>query len=311
MQDLAGFVDLQINGYAGVDFNSDSLTIEDMHRACTALRDDCVAGVLATIITDQVDRMESRLRRIAELRQQDELVRDVVWGVHIEGPFISRRSGFVGAHPADAVTPANIDIAKRLLDAADGLTRIVTLAPECDEAMRTTRWLADRSIVVAAGHSDATLDELRAAIDAGLSMFTHLGNGCPTEFDRHDNIVQRVLNLSDQLTVSFIADGAHVPYFALRNYLNTVGFDRSVIITDAISAAGQGPGVYRLGDQEIRVGEDLVPRAANGKNLAGSAATMPRMYDALRDRVGLSAEQLRKLFVENPRRVLGLPPSPT
>ncbi|HEY2148971.1 MAG TPA: hypothetical protein VGH32_13605 [Pirellulales bacterium] len=123
------YVDLQLNGYRGIDFNADDLTADDLHRACELLRADGVAGALATVITDSLDRITARLAKIAAIRQSDSLVRELIWGVHIEGPFINESQGNVGAHPPEHVRPATIDAMKQLVDAAGGLTRIVTLAP--------------------------------------------------------------------------------------------------------------------------------------------------------------------------------------
>lgn len=304
----AGDFDLQVNGYAGVDFNQDRLTPEALHTACAALQDDGVAGVLATVITEDLDRMCGRLRRLVELRERDALVQEVVQGFHIEGPFISGVDGYRGAHPADAVRPGETDAMRALLDAAGGMTKLVTLAPECDAGQAVTRLLADRGVVVSAGHTDASLDELRAAIDAGLSIFTHLGNGCPMQMHRHDNVVQRALSLSDRLWLCFIADGVHVPFFALRNYLLRARLERCVVVTDAIAPAGLGPGRYTLGRWELDIGDDLVARSADGSHLVGSAMNMPRARRNLRHGVGLDDEQIRALTQTNPRRALGLTP---
>ena len=158
--------------------------------------------------------------------EQDPLVREVIWGIHIEGPFLNETPGYVGAHPPQAVRPADVDAMKRLLEAAGGLARLVTLAPERDPGSKVVRYLARQKVLVSAGHCDPSFDELRAAIDAGLSLFTHLGNGCPMMLPRHDNIIQRVLALRDRLTIMFIADGVHVPPLALGNYLRLAGIER-------------------------------------------------------------------------------------
>jgi N-acetylglucosamine-6-phosphate deacetylase len=149
-----GYVDLQVNGYAGVDFNGDHLTVEAMHGVCRRLRDEGAAGFLPAVITDEVDVMAARLARLAEVRRADSLAQEMILGIHIEGPFISGATGFVGAHPQAAVRPASLNQMERLLEAADGLTRIVTLAPEHDQGLQVTRYLADRGITVAAGHCD-------------------------------------------------------------------------------------------------------------------------------------------------------------
>jgi N-acetylglucosamine-6-phosphate deacetylase len=300
------YFDLQVNGYAGVDFNGDSLTDKQMHAACERLLADGVGGILATIITDHVDRMAARLAKIAAIRRRDPLVEQVVAGVHVEGPFISLEPGYVGAHPPGAIRPADPDAMKRLLDAADGLTRIVTLAPEGDQGLRVTRLLASSGVVVAAGHCNPSTDQLLAAIDAGLGMFTHLGNGCPMVLPRHDNVVERVLALADRLTVSFIADGAHVAFVALGNYLRLIPPENVVIISDAISAAGCAPGKYTIAGRPAEVGNDLVPRAPDNSHLVGSACTLRRMAENLRRHVGADDAQIRQWMVENPRRVIGL-----
>jgi N-acetylglucosamine-6-phosphate deacetylase len=298
------YFDLQVNGYAGVNFNQDDLAEADFHRACARLREDDVDGILATVITDELPRMEARLARIAAIHRRDPLVRAVVRGIHVEGPFINAAPGYVGAHPARAVRPADVETMKWLLDAAGGLVRLVTLAPERDPGMKVVRYLAERKILASAGHCDPTLDELRAAIDAGLSVFTHLGNGCPVTLHRHDNVIQRVLSLRDRLTLCFIADGVHVPPPALGNFLRLAGLERSIVVTDAIAAAGLGPGRHTLGSQTIDIADGLPPMAPDGLHFAGSTATMPRMAALLSDKLGLADEDIRRLLFDNPRRLL-------
>ena len=299
------FFDLQVNGYGGVDFNQDDLNAADLHRACERLDADGVAGLLATVITDDVAVMCRRLSALAAIRDRDPLVRRVVAGIHIEGPFLNEGDGYRGAHPRDAIRPADVDSMSRLLDAAAGLTRIVTLAPERDSSLAVTRFLASQRIVVSAGHTDATLDDLHRAIDAGLSMFTHVGNGCPMVMHRHDNIVQRALSLADRLWLCFIADGAHVPVTPLGNYLKLAGYDRCIVVTDAIAPAGLGPGRYRLGRWDLVIGDDMVSRAPDRSHFVGSAITMKQSADNLRNALGLSEAVIQKLTCDNPREAVG------
>jgi N-acetylglucosamine-6-phosphate deacetylase len=298
------FFDLQVNGYGGVDFNQDDLGAADLHRACERLDADGVVGVLATVITDDVAVMCRRLSALAAIRDRDPLVRRLIAGIHIEGPFLNEGDGYRGAHPRDAIRPADVDSMSRLLDAAAGLTRIVTLAPERDPSMAVTRVLASQRIVVSAGHTDATLDDLQRAIDAGLSMFTHVGNGCPMLMHRHDNIVQRALSLAGRLWLCFIADGAHVPFTALANYLKLAGYDRCIVVTDAIAPAGLGPGRYKFGRWDLVIGDDMVSRAPDRSHFVGSAITMKQSADNLRNALGLSDAVIRKLTFDNPREVV-------
>lgn len=304
-QQLAsGFVDLQVNGYGGVDFNSDQLNADELHKVCARLKSEGVAGILVTVITDGIELMAGRLRRLVALREADALVEEVVWGIHIEGPFIFEQPGYVGAHPRSAVRPACPEAMRELLDAAGGLTRIVTLAPERDPQMVVTRMLVNEGVCVSAGHCNPTLEQLDEAIDAGLSMFTHLGNGCPLELPRHDNIIQRILSRAHQLWICFIADGIHVPWSALANYLKIAGLERTVVVTDAISAAGLGPGRYRLGDQEVIVDEAGATWSADKSHLAGSSVTMPQIETNLREQLGISEEEVAMLTVRNPRQAI-------
>ncbi len=301
-----GYIDLQVNGYGGVDFNQNDLSAVDMHHACTQLRSDGVAGILATIITDHLDVMADRLRRLVELREADSLARELILGLHIEGPFISPVAGYRGAHLEDAVRSAEVDAMRHLLDAGAGLTKIVTLAPEQDAGCNVTQMLVGQGIVVSAGHTDASLDQLKAAIDAGLSMFTHLGNGCPMQMHRHDNIIQRVLSLAGRLHVSFIADGVHIPFTALRNYLRLARLDRCVIVTDAMAAAGLGPGRHCVGRWQVEVGQDMAAWAPDRSHLIGSAITMPQVVENLTDHVGLTAVEAEYLTASYPARLLGV-----
>jgi len=301
------FFDLQVNGYGGVDFNADDVTDADYHRVCERLAAEGVEGVLATVITDQLDTMASRLRRIVRARDENQVVRNVICGIHIEGPFINESAGYVGAHPVDAVRPADVDSMLQLLEAADGLTRIVTLAPERDDGLKVTQRLSQEGVVVSAGHCDASLEQLRAAVEVGLSMFTHVGNGCPKNLDRHDNIVQCALSMSEHLWCCFIADGVHIPFYTLANYLKAAGIGRSIVVTDAISAAGLGPGQYSVGGQTVDVDENGVTTIAGDKShLAGSSVTMQKTAENLRQNLGLDETSIRLLTSENPRKALSL-----
>jgi len=299
------FFDLQVNGYAGVDFNSDGLSGAAVEGVCSRLESQGVDGILATVISDSLAVMEQRLRRLAGLLGERPEMRRMIRGIHVEGPFISPVDGYRGAHPADAIVPADWDAMQRLLEAGDGWVKLVTLAPEHDARAKVTRALAKRGIVVAAGHTDASLDQLQGAIDAGLTMFTHLGNGCPAVMARHDNIVQRALSLRKQLWLCFIVDGAHIPFFALKNYLELAGLEKAVVVTDAIVAADLGPGRYRFGRWDLEIGDDLVARSPDGSHLVGSTVTMTKSFENLTQRLGFSAADARLMTDANPRKAMG------
>ncbi len=305
MTQATGFFDLQVNGYGGVDFNRDGLTAAPLRAACERLAADGVERILATVITDDLPRMIGRIRAIAEIRRRDPAVQRVIAGIHVEGPFINETAGYRGAHPLEAIRPADPDTARRLLDAGDGLVKLVTLAPERDAGLKTTAALVKAGVAVAAGHCDASLAQLHAAADEGVTMFTHLGNGCPMQMNRHDNIVQRALSLRHMLWLTFIADGHHIPLFALSNYLRCGGLDRCIVVTDGTAPSGMGPGNYTLGRWEVVVGPEMVAMAPDGSHLIGSAATM-RCCAANLAKLGLSAADVRRLTVENPAKAIGV-----
>lgn len=301
-------VDLQVNGYVGVDFNGspEALDADAMERACQAMQRDGVAAFLGTVITADLDAMIARLRRLAELRDEVPLAKQMMVGLHVEGPFLNEQPGYRGAHPEDAIHPAEGEEMQRLLDAGNGLVRLVTLAPERDPGLAVTRSLAKQGVVVSAGHCAPSLDELDAAIDAGLSMWTHLGNGCPMQMHRHDNIIQRALARRDRLRLCFIADGVHVPFPALGNYLALAG-ESAIVVTDAMAAAGLGPGRHRMGPWEFDVGEDLAAWAPDRSHLLGSAMTMRQARANLREHLRLDEATIDALTAGRPAAALGLP----
>lgn len=299
--------DIQVNGYAGIDFNHDGLTVADFEKACLRLKADGCTDFLPTIITDSIENMEARLLAIRSAVEQSSVIASMVRGIHVEGPFLNAGDGTAGAHPKQHIRPADLERMKRLLDASGYNIRLVTLAPECDSNHEVTQFLANQNIVVSAGHCDPTVRQLQEAIDHGLSMFTHVGNGCSLMQNRHDNIVQRVLSLSDQLWCCWIADGIHIPAFALKNYLKVAGCDRCIVVTDAMTAAGLGPGEYSLGSQSVIVDSShraMLP-GSDGR-LAGSVATPQWLQQVLSDDVGLSQDEINLMMCENPRKALNL-----
>ena len=297
-------LDLQLNGYKGIDFNADGLSALALRQACAAVRAEGGGRMLATVITDRLDRMTARIGRLTELRAADELVADVIAGIHVEGPFLSPLPGFVGAHPAEHVLPATVTAAQRLVAAGRGLVRLVTLAPEHDAGYATTRWLADQGILVSAGHCDPPVDVLDRAIDAGLAAFTHLGNGCPLTLHRHDNVIQRVLAADRLRWVMLIPDAVHLPPAMVRTVIRAVGITRVIAVTDATAAGGMGVGRFSLAGQEVLVDAGGAAWAADRSHLVGSTASMARIRQVLRDLVGLTAEEIRQTTEINPARAL-------
>jgi N-acetylglucosamine-6-phosphate deacetylase len=293
-------LDIQHNGSHGLDFNAPDYSLDRIPAWVAAHHAHGGGEIYATLITADIPTLCDRIRRIVAAREAIPEFCKIVTGIHIEGPFISPEPGYVGAHPVQDVVPASTEIMQKLYDACAGLLRLVTLAPECDPGHQVTAWLASRNITVAAGHTNASLGQLKAAIQQGLSLFTHLGNGCPAILPRHDNIIQRALSLAANpgLRYCFIPDGVHIPFFALKNYLVGLPETSVLMVTDSMTAAGMPPGQYTLGKSTIHVGADLIARAPDGIHLAGSTLTMAKLQENLATHLGWTAERiLRTLSV--------------
>lgn len=300
---MAAPLDLQLNGYRGLDFGAADLAPERLAAICRAYRADGGGRFLATVITDALPALVRRLEALAVCLEADATIRDTVAGIHVEGPFIRGEHGFVGAHPPEHACEATPEAMERLLEAGRGHVRMVTLAPERDPGFRTIGALVRRGVLVAAGHCDPSLELLRDACAAGLSCFTHLGNGCPHVLPRHDNILHRVLACEELPFVTLIADGVHLPPFLLGAMLRWLGPDRAIVVSDATAAAGMGMGTFQLGGQSVVVGEDGAAWSADRTHLVGSTATLTHLRRVLAD-VGQSDEGIDRLVAVNPHRAL-------
>lgn len=297
------YFDIQVNGYGGIDYNKNDLTLEELQLSCLKLKKDHVEGIFATIITADFGDMLVRIKKLVDLRKQDSLIKEIIKGIHIEGPFLRSEDGYRGAHPEKYILKPNINKLKELLDAAGGICRIFTLAPEKDPDHVLIKYLHAKGIIVSAGHCNPSLDQLKSAIDAGLSMFTHLGNGCPQFLARHDNIIQRVLSLKENLKICFIADGIHIPFYALKNYIKIAGVENCIITTDAMAAAGAKAGRYTISNIEMEVGEDRVVREPGKPNFAGSAIDMRSSELHLKNKLGLSENEIKQITYINPGKI--------
>lgn len=297
------YYDIQVNGYAGIDFNSPDLTVDQLLYASRKLTEDNVKGILATIITDNYDMMLRKINNLASMISKNDTLKSLFKGIHIEGPFLNPEKGFHGAHPKEFIIRPDKNKIKELVDAGNGLIKLVTLAPEYDKDFGVIKFLNDENIIVSAGHSNASMNELLGAIDAGLKMFTHLGNGSPNLLARHDNIINRVLSLSDKLYICFIADGIHIPNFALKNYLKITGYDKSIIVTDCMSAASAPPGRYSISHINVEVGEDKIVREVGKNNLAGSAITMIDAEEYLINQLGVNEDNCKKVLFSNVQKL--------
>ncbi|HMJ88396.1 MAG TPA: hypothetical protein VK530_01185 [Candidatus Acidoferrum sp.] len=262
--------DVQVNGYGGIDFQQDELSVDELLTAVRALRRDGCGKFFFTLITAEWQTLLGRLRQAREWRSQSPELLSAIAGWHIEGPFLSDQPGFCGAHdPALMLDPTDGRI-RELKSAVGNDPLLLTLAPERTGAIEAIRLATSLGITVSLGHTNATAVVLREAVQAGATGFTHLANGCPRELDRHDNVLWRVCE-TPGLTVSFIPDAIHVspgPFRLLHRLLD----GRTIYYaTDAMSAGGAPVGRYKLGKVEVEVGPDQIVRQPGKTNFAGSA----------------------------------------
>jgi N-acetylglucosamine-6-phosphate deacetylase len=308
-----GLFDLQVNGYAGVDLNApaERWTAGALRRVREAMAARGVSMALPTLITDDAERMIERARVWARLVDASPELARAFPLLHLEGPFLSAVDGPRGAHPrAHCRTPRELpDLFDRIVDASGGRVGLLTLAPELPGALELIASATAQGVRVAVGHTEATVEILEAAIAAGAVLSTHLGNGTHAILPRHANYVQAQL-AEDRLCASFIADGHHLPWYALQNFLRAKSYSRSILVTDAVAPADAPPGHYPLADEEVECSADGRVHKPGQTNLAGSALTLDRavVNVALHCRVPFAAAWA--MASTQPAALLGLDPAP-
>ena len=299
--EVPGLFDLQVNGFGGVDFNAPDLTEDLVDAALARMRETGVTRCLPTLITSSFERFALSARVMTRMS------RDAIAGLHMEGPYISPEDGARGAHPRADVVAASIDDFRRRQDAAAGRIRLVTLAPEVPGAIGLIEYLAESGVRVAIGHSAAAPGQIADAIAAGATLATHLGNGCAQMLPRHPNVIWELL-AADEVSASIIADGHHLPPATVKAMVRAKGTARTVLVTDAIAAAGQPPGRYTIGgvacDLDAR-GRVSLPGTPY---LAGSALTLDRAIANTVRFAGASISEAMAMASTNPARYLGEEP---
>lgn len=299
----AGLFDLQVNGYAGVDFNTPALTSDALDHALAAMLRAGVTGCLPTLITAHEHELEERLAALDRAVAKSRLGPQMVPGYHLEGPFLRAEPGYAGCHPAAAMR--NPDAA-RVLAWASQLRRpilMVTLAPERPGSTAAISELVKAGVTLAVAHSAAGFAEIAAAADAGLSVSTHLGNGLPAQLPKLENTL--LAQLADpRLTACFIADGHHMTPLALKAMIALKGMHRSVLVTDAVLAAAASPGDYVFADMPVQRDAQGIVRVPGQANLAGSALELDQAVRNVVDWGIASFEEAVTMAAANPRQAL-------
>lgn len=299
--ELPGLVDLQVNGFAGVDFNEPDQSPDRIRAALRAMRATGVTRCLPTLITAPLDRFQACARALVRVDDP------AIAGIHQEGPYISPDDGPRGAHPREHTAPASVDDFERRQEAANGRIVLVTLAPEVPGALQLIEHLVSRGIRAAIGHTAAAGAVIQDAIRAGATLSTHLGNGCAAMLPRHPNVIWEQL-AADDLLASLIVDGHHLPASTVKVFTRVKSPARTILVTDAIAAAGCGPGTYRLGDAEVDVEPGGRVSLRGTPLLAGSALTMPEAIGNTVRFTGLTVSEAAAMASVVPAAYLGLSP---
>ncbi|MGA3075560.1 MAG: N-acetylglucosamine-6-phosphate deacetylase [Bryobacteraceae bacterium] len=300
-----GFIDLQVNGFLGVDFNDPKCTPEQIARTIRGLFATGVTRFYPTVITGSPADMLDALRN---LKSAKETLREgvAIDGFHVEGPHISPDDGPRGAHPLRWVRPPHLDEFRRWQEATGNQIRIVTLSPDWPQSLPYIEAIAAEGVVASIGHTNATTQQLADAVSAGATLSTHLGNGAHPVLRRHPNYLWEQL-AEDRLMADFIVDGIHLPPSFLKVALRAKTVARSVLVTDAAAPAGCPPGRYQLGEQAVELTADNRVMLVGRERLAGSALRMDRGVENLMRIAGLSLADAVTMATTNAARAGRVP----
>jgi N-acetylglucosamine-6-phosphate deacetylase len=300
-----GLIDLQVNGYSGDDVNADNLTIDTVQSLARRMLAIGVTTFVPTLITASEQKIIHNLRIIAAARQTDPLLAHMIPFVHIEGPHIASEDGPRGAHPIEHVRPPDVAEFARWQAACNDLVGMVTLSPHYAEAPEYIRKVTARGVHISLGHTGASADQIRAAVDAGARLSTHLGNGVANMLPRHPNPIWAQL-VEDRLTATFIADGLHLPPDTLTAMLRAKTVPRAILVSDIVSLAGLPPGQYAT---PIGGKVDLHPdgrlNLAGSVYLAGATASLNVSIAYVAANTGFSIGDAVQMATANPGRFAG------
>ncbi|MET7476308.1 N-acetylglucosamine-6-phosphate deacetylase [Streptomyces sp. NPDC005648] len=292
---VPGFVDLHNHGGGGASFTSG--TVEDVLHGIHTHRLHGTTTLVASTVTGDMDFLVQRAGLLSELAEQGDLA-----GIHFEGPFISPCRK--GAHSEELLRDPDPAEVRKLVDAARGRARMVTLATELPGGIDSVRLLVEHGVIAAIGHTDATYEQTVEAIDAGATVATHLFNAMPQIGHRAPGPITALLE-DERVTVELIDDGTHLHPASLQLAFHHAGAGRVAFITDAMDAAGFGDGRYMLGPLEVEVSEG-VARLVEGGSIAGSTLTLDRAFKRAVTVDGLSVEDVVAAISANPARLLGM-----
>ena len=298
--------DIQVNGYGGRTYQIASQSDRDAVSFITGrLRRVGVGWHIPTVITDSPEVLAMAFRCIARALDEDPDTAASIPGLHLEGPYISPKDGPRGAHNTKHVRPPDWDEFQRLQELAGGRIRYVTLAPEIDGAIEFIAGAVAAGVRVSIGHTDLDRDSYAAAVDAGATLSTHVGNGAHDMMQRHNNYIWYQL-AGRRTYASFVSDGHHLPDECLYAMIHAKGLDLSVITSDCVDLAGMPPGRYGKPPREVEKLPSGRIVLLGTPNLAGSGNNLLECVENLARAARLSHADAWRLATLNPARALGL-----
>jgi N-acetylglucosamine-6-phosphate deacetylase len=272
-----GFIDLQVNGFAGVDYNDPASSHDAIAQSIRKMFTTGVTRFFATVITGSEERITGAIKNLVAAKQKFNSAQmpegEALAGLHIEGPHLSPEDGPRGAHPLEHIRPPSIAEFNRWQEVADGQIRLITISPEWPETASYIGAIVRQGVVASIGHTKANSEQIKAAVDAGATMSTHLGNAAHATLHKTQNYIWDQL-ADERLAASFIVDGIHIPRVFIHSAMRAKGFDRSVLVTDAVMPAMCEPGPYKLGQVEVELKPNGSVVLRGGDRLAGSAVRM-------------------------------------
>lgn len=299
------FIDMQVNGYLGVDYSGDDLSEEGILTLIDNLAKTGTMRHVPTIITNSEERIEKNLKIISKLVESNDKAKTAIAGIHIEGPFISKKDGPRGAHDPLFVRNPNIEEVKNWQNAANGLIKIITIAPEKENAKAFTEAIVKMGINVAIGHCEPSEEELNEVIKAGACLSTHLGNGSSAMLPRLKNHIWMQV-ADDRLSSGIICDGFHLPSYVVKTIYKTKGIDNLILVSDVALLGGLKPGFAKWGNIDVEICEDGHLSLAGTSLLAGAGHLLDWDLVHFINFTGASLKDAIKTVTYNPSKILKL-----
>jgi len=300
-----GFLDIQVNGYMGSDYSLEDLSKEEIAKIISHLNRSGTTQHVPTIITTPPERILRNLKVINNAIQGSKDIACAISGIHIEGPFISPADGPRGAHNAAYVRPPDLNEFIQWQEAAGGRITTVTLAPEWEGALEFIKEITSMGVTAAIGHTAAPPERIRAAVEAGARLSTHLGNASHPMIPRLRNYLWEQL-AEDRLMAGIICDGFHLPKSVVQVFTRAKGLGRLTLVSDVAYLGGLKPGLYKWNDIDVQVFEDGHLGLPGTESLAGAAHLLDWDIPRFMEFTGYSLGETIPLCSQNPGRIQGI-----